>query len=124
VGLSIIGKNGIRSLNKKWRKKDKTTDVLSFPLHEFRFQSGKIKSPDIVLPGGLLSLGDIVISKDSAEMVASENNMNVASEYIRLFVHGLLHLLGYDHERGLQESEIQFQLEKKICKKLGIEFIG
>ena len=72
----------MRRLNRAWRGKDHPTDVLSFPAGG---------------PGALL--GDIVISLDTAQRAAREEGRRVGAELDRYLAHGLLHLLGHDHER-------------------------
>lgn len=80
VSLLLCNDDLIRELNRLYRGKDSPTDVLSFPQN------------DPVL------LGDVVISLDTAARQASELGTNLQGEVERLLVHGLLHLLGYDHE--------------------------
>ena len=79
----------MRSLNRRYRGVDRTTDVLSFSLREGGFPSVQ---PDL--------LGDIVISVPRADRQASEAGHSLSREIERLLIHGLVHLLGYDHERG------------------------
>jgi probable rRNA maturation factor len=88
VELSIVvtTDSRIRALNRKWRKKDRATDVLSFPAGE---------TP--ALPGERRWLGDVVISLDTARARAGEEGRPVAGELARYLAHGLLHLLGHDH---------------------------
>jgi probable rRNA maturation factor len=81
VALVLGGDRGIRSLNARYRGKDKPTDVLSFPG-----------------PGGAAGLGDIVISVPTAERNAARLGRSLAAELDVLALHGFLHVLGYDHE--------------------------
>ena len=83
-----------------YRQKDKPTDVLSFPMED-----------DIML-------GDIVISLDTAKNQAQEREINVDREVAFLFIHGLLHLLGYDHETSVEDEKEMFALQEEILKKL------
>ena len=83
----------MRSLNRRYRGIDRTTDVLSFSLREGAFAGLR---PDL--------LGDIVISIPRAEQQAGEAGHPLSREIERLLIHGLLHLLGYDHELGPAES--------------------
>ena len=80
----------IRALNRDFRRQDTTTDVLAFPLEEP--QRGRRSAPDMRL------LGDIVISIDTARRQARELGHSLHQEITWLLAHGLLHLLGYDHE--------------------------
>ena len=89
----------IKKLNNKFRKKNKTTDVLSFPFNE------KIKKNSF--------LGDIVISY---EIVKKRSyNSNFVKELDKLWIHGLLHLLGYNHKK-LKDHSKMYSKEKKILK--------
>jgi len=82
VELILMDDNGIRELNREYRGKDAPTDVLSFPVEPFP------EAP----------LGTIVISVETAEKQGADHGHDTATEIRILFLHGLLHLLGYDHE--------------------------
>lgn len=112
VGLSInlVSKTRIQSMNKKYRNKNKPTDVLSFPLHNYLLPN-KTKET-------ILEIGDIFICPSVAVEKAQKNNSSVIDELKFLTVHGLLHLLGYDHEKSSAEKKTMFQLQDKILKKL------
>jgi len=97
----------MRTLNHTWRSKDSTTDVLSFPLREGRFPHIQ---PEM--------LGDIVISLPVAARQAAEAGHPLSVELERLLVHGLLHLLGYDHEQGLLEARRMKRKEQRLLKSL------
>jgi probable rRNA maturation factor len=88
LSISLVGDHAIRRLNRTWRKKDKATDVLSFPAGE-----APKGTP------GPRQLGDVVISLDTAKRQAKEYERTLEAEVARYLAHGLLHLLGYDHER-------------------------
>ncbi|MHB1416476.1 MAG: rRNA maturation RNase YbeY [Chloroflexota bacterium] len=94
VILSLVDDEEIRELNARYRQVDAATDVLSFPLQEAAAGAGDFVQP----PDDVLRLGDVVISLPRAEAQAEEYGHSVARELGYLFVHGLLHLLGYDHE--------------------------
>jgi probable rRNA maturation factor len=83
VSILVVNDAAIRKLNRAWRGKDRATDVLSFPHADPR--------------DGLL--GDVVVSLDTAERVAAAEGRPVGAELDRYLAHGLLHLLGHDHER-------------------------
>ena len=87
--MSIVGDRRMRELNKKYRKLDKTTDVLSFGLNE---GDAFVESPDDVL-----RLGDIVVSYPQAVDEAREENKMVIDQIVLLVLHGLDHLLGKHH---------------------------
>ena len=105
-----MGEGRIRSLNKKYRGKNKTTDVLSFPLQE--------KLDAKALKGGILSLGDIFLSLPVAKKYAARQGVGLDYEVSFLTVHGFLHLLGYDHEKSSLEKQKMFSLQDKILNKL------
>lgn len=92
VTLAFVGTRAIRTLNRKFMKKDRPTDVLSFPL-------GK-KGPD-----GKFYLGDIVIAVPVAFRQARAKGHSLERELKLLAIHGFLHLVGFDHGRGLVEEE-------------------
>lgn len=100
ISLLITDDETIHQLNKEYRQKDRPTDVLSFPMED-----------DIML-------GDIVISLDTAKKQALERDINVDREVAFLFIHGLLHLLGYDHETSAEDKKEMFALQEEILKKL------
>ena len=97
----------MRTLNQVWRNKDRATDVLSFPLREGRFLHIQ---PDM--------LGDIVISVPVAARQANEAGHSLTVELERLLVHGLVHLLGYDHEQGFTEARRMERKERQLLKRL------
>jgi probable rRNA maturation factor len=108
LSLSLVGDRAIRRLNRTWRKKDKATDVLSFPAGE--------------LPRGTpgpRQLGDVVISLDTAKRQAKEYGRTLEAEALRYLAHGLLHLLGHDHERP-QEARKMAALEEKLLGESGM----
>jgi probable rRNA maturation factor len=92
LSLAFVGDAEIRRLNRKFRKKDKATDVLSFPLSE--------EAAD-----GKFYLGDIVISVPTAKRQAAEIGHPLERELEYLTIHGFLHLLGYDHDDGPEAEE-------------------
>ncbi len=89
VSIAVVGDRKMRKLNKKYRDKDGTTNVLSFPLSE-----GKSTS----LPPGVLRLGDIVISYPQVIREAAAQELLVDDRVEELVKHGMLHLLGLHHE--------------------------
>lgn len=100
ISLLITDDETIRQYNKEYRNKDMATDVLSFPMED-----------EIVL-------GDIAVSFDTAKRQAEEAEINIDREVAFLFIHGLLHLLGYDHETSEEDEAKMFVLQEKILKKL------
>ncbi|HEY0461489.1 MAG TPA: rRNA maturation RNase YbeY [Pyrinomonadaceae bacterium] len=86
AAIAFVSDRKMRALNREFRTKDKTTDVLSFPFEADEFDTEK----DF--------LGDIVISLEQAERQAAENDLSLETEIKQLILHGILHLCGYDHE--------------------------
>ena len=81
----------IQLLNRQYRSKDKPTDVLSFPQYDD-------EDPLVGEAAGRLLLGDVVISVVTAERQAAELGATLQEELLRLLIHGVLHLVGYEHE--------------------------
>ncbi len=105
LSIALVGNAEIRKLNAKFRKKDYPTDVLSFPAGD-------------ELPTGVQLLGDIVISVEKAKEQAKERRRTLNEEMVTLLIHGIVHLLGYDHERSPKDARIMDRLEKKIYRAL------
>ena len=101
--LLITDDKEIQNLNKEFRKKNKTTDVLSFHLRK-----------DLQVKSNYL--GDIVISSNTAIKQAKEKKIPIESELIVLFIHGYLHLLGYDHIEK-KDAKIMFKFQNEIMKE-------
>lgn len=102
VSITLIDDKEIHKLNKDYRSIDKATNVLSFELQD-----------DILL-------GDIFISLDTVKREAKDLNISVEDHTAHMVVHGVLHLLGYDHIKD-DEAEVMEKTEVKILKKLGIK---
>jgi probable rRNA maturation factor len=98
VALVLTGDRAVRTLNARYRGKDKPTDVLSFPG-----------------PGGEIGLGDIVISLDTAAGNARRFARTLPQELDILALHGFLHVLGYDHET---DDGTMDRLEKRLRRRL------
>ena len=105
LSIALVGDKEMRLLNAKYRKKNKTTDVLSFPAHH----------PATAKP---ILLGDVVISVEHARRQAKERNHSLKREMVILLIHGILHLLGYDHERSRWQAKIMADLEVKLFNRL------
>lgn len=113
VSVSFVSNKEIRKLNNQYRNKDKSTDVLSFPL-------GQDGEYDINNETGALLLGDIVISIETAMKQAEFYGHSLEREIGFLTVHSMLHLLGYDHETGKLDAINMREREEAILEKLGI----
>lgn len=114
VDISVIGDRKMRSLNREFRGQDKTTDVLSF---SFELE-GKDKSKFVNPPEATyLNLGDVIISYPQLLERAAKENMLVNEMLNLLVVHGILHLLGYDHEIPAEAASME-RLEDQILEQL------
>ena len=106
VTIAFVSDRAMRELNRLWRHKQGTTDVLSFPVKQDEFEKAEGSS-----------LGDIVISVEQAERQARENGLTLDQEIAQLVLHGLIHLCGYDHATDKGEMN---RLEIRLRRKLGI----
>jgi len=106
LSVVLVSDREMRTLNRRWRRRDRPTDVLSFAQRE-----GAGGAPD-----GLL--GDVVISVDAARRQAAERGETLGREADRLLIHGLLHLLGYDHERSAAEARRMQRRERALARWL------
>ena len=95
ISILFIGDQGIRDLNHQFRNIDRSTDVLSFP---------QILAGELEIPGALV-LGDVAISLETARCQSEEHGLSFEEELTLLLIHGILHLLGYDHEISGQEED-------------------
>lgn len=112
LSLLLVGDRFMRRLNRLYRRKDRTTDVLAFPITPTR--------PSPLRGGGLGRglLGDIVISLPQAERQAAQAGHTLEREMAVLVIHGVLHLLGYDHERSAREARRMSRRERAIARAL------
>ena len=115
LGLLITDDETVRKLNQEYRGVDEPTDVLSFALVERK--TGNNSPPFVEPPDGLLHLGEVVISYPQAVRQAEETNHKMEEEMALLVVHGILHLLGYEHDEPAREQEMR-ALEKKILSEV------
>jgi probable rRNA maturation factor len=105
LSLALIGNAEMQKLNAKYRSKDYPTDVLSFPMDEG-------------LPPANHLLGDVIISVEKARQQAKERGRSRDEEMVTLLIHGIVHLLGYDHERSTKDARAMKRLENKIYRQL------
>ncbi len=108
LSLVAVSKHAMRKLNRQYLGKDYATDVLSFPARAL----GKS------LPGAPVALGDLVVCLDVARLQALECGHGVRRELTVLLVHGVLHLLGYDHERSRRKSAAMAALEARVLSRI------
>lgn len=109
VSLLICGEKKIKELNREHRDKDKITDVLSFPAHEDLRKSNYV--------GSHLFLGDLAICHQVTRRQANEFEITYWDEFIHLLFHGLIHLMGYDHEASAKEEKLMERWEKIALDK-------
>lgn len=102
VSLALVGDKKMRELNKKYRRKNKVTDVLAF---------GDWEEKDF--------LGELIICLPQARRQAKQYGVSVKQELARLVVHGFLHLTGFDHERSKAAAKKMFGLQEKILCSIG-----
>ena len=114
LSLVVTGDEMVQRLNKQYRGIDESTDVLSFALME-RKPGDDI--PFIIPPDGVIHLGEVVISYPKAAKQAEENKQGMEQELALLVIHGVLHLLGYEHDEPDREKEMK-ALEVKVLSKV------
>ena len=105
LSIALIGDHEMRRLNSKYRKKNRTTDVLSFAVEGYPKAATGM-------------LGDVVISVEQARRQAKEHGTTLKSEMATLLIHGLLHLLGFDHQRSTRQAKVMFAMERKLYARL------
>lgn len=109
ISVTLVDNAAIHELNREFRGVDRPTDVLSFP----QYQPGEAVMP-------YSSLGDIVISLPRMAEQSEEFGHSQQREFCFLFVHGLLHLLGYDHEVSAEEEKLHFGRQERILAEIGV----
>lgn len=123
VEVTLVSKDCIREVNREQRNNDKVTDVLSFPALNFRFPYDKNDYLVWEDPSdGRISLGDILICRDVAAEQAEEYGHSEDREVAYLFVHGMLHLLGFDHEKE-EDKKVMREREENVLHAMGIDRI-
>ena len=118
ISISFVNNEEIRSLNMEYRGIDKETDVLSFPMLDF-IEEEEEEEVDAEYIDEELALGDIVISMEKALEQSGEYGHSFNRELAFLLVHGMLHLLGYDHEVEATEGDI-FEKQEEILTELNL----
>jgi probable rRNA maturation factor len=115
VSVRFAGDEEVRALNSAWRGKDKPTNVLSFPMIEPAALDALADAP-----AGEALLGDIVLAHGICAGEAQAKRIAIADHAAHLVVHGMLHLLGYDHEQGEEEAERMERVERDALESMGI----
>jgi probable rRNA maturation factor len=106
--ILLSGDNEVKKLNNKFRKKNKTTDILSFPFHEKKFLNILLKKKNTQI-----YLGDIIINLN--KMIVNIKDKDFLVNFDRIWIHGLVHLLGYRHKSN-HDFSIMTKLENKLIK--------
>ncbi len=109
ISLLLLDDLRITQLNKDYLNRNRPTDVISFPMHDDSFPEVQ---PQL--------LGDVVISVETAARQALQNQCTLHEEILVLLIHGILHLLGYDHEQTAREKKRMQTKEKELLKKVTI----
>ena len=119
VDITIVIDDEIHTLNRDYRNVDRATDVLSFALDEDGGEPELVGGPEVHL------LGDIIISAETAARQAEEFGHGLEREIVYLAVHGLLHLLGYDHMQEEDKAIMRAKEEEALREiKLSEEFLA
>lgn len=108
VGVTLADDEALRALNGQWRGKDKPTNILSFPM--VQLAPGDVPGP---------MAGDLVLARQTLEREALRDGKSISDHFRHLIVHGMLHLLGYDHEEAEDAEEME-RLEVHVLSTLAI----
>jgi probable rRNA maturation factor len=108
LGVLVTDDEAVRRLNAEYANEDETTDVLAFSLWE---------GEEFVSPDGVMRLGEVIISYPTASRQAAEAARGVDEEIAHLLVHGILHLLGYDHA-GAEEEHVMLARTEELLASL------
>lgn len=114
VSIALSDDAAVRQLNAQYRQKDKATNVLSFPMVQPDLLESLANSDD-----GEVLLGDIILARETCAREASEKQATLEQHVSHLVIHGMLHLLGYDHI-GEAEAEAMEALEIKALASIGL----
>jgi len=106
LGVVVTDDETVRALNRDYAGEDEATDVLSFSLRE--------GEQFVAAPDGVVRLGEVIISYPTAERQAAEAGRPVAVEVAHLLIHGILHILGYDHAEPDEERRMQGREEELL----------
>jgi probable rRNA maturation factor len=113
ISVRLTSDDQVRSLNAKWRGKDKPTNVLSFPMAEdYELQDENVAQAQLLL-------GDIILARGVCETEAAEKGVPFEQHATHLLVHGTLHLLGYDHQADADAADMEAR-EVRALARLGI----
>ena len=117
LGLVIASQERVQELNRSYRGKDEPTDVLAFFMTPAAVKADEVVLPFVTPPDGLLHLGEVIISYPQAVAQAKTHRHSIDRELAILIIHGVLHLLGYDHEVPEQKRQMR-AMEKEILSRV------
>lgn len=121
LSISFVDEEKIKELNKTHRNVDRVTDVLSFPMLDISYKGKKLEGfVDERDPNGELYIGDIVVCKEKAREQAKEYGHSYKREMAFLVVHGMLHVLGYDHIEK-EDEKVMMKLAENILLNFNIK---
>ena len=115
IAVRLASDDAVRTLNRQYRQKDKSTNVLSFPMVQPDLLETVTQNSD----DGEVILGDIILAHGVCAAEAAERGISVEDHASHLIVHGVLHLLGYDH-MGDAEAEAMEEMERAALASLGL----
>lgn len=116
ISIRLTSDDEVRTLNRDYRHKDKPTNVLSFPMVQKDLLDSLANSDD-----GEVLLGDIVLAHGVTAREAGEKRVDLATHATHLIVHGVLHLLGFDHEEDEAAAEAMEEMERQALASLGLD---
>lgn len=119
ISVSLVDDARIRELNKQHRGKDKPTDVLSFPLIESTLTGETTDTAEPAIDERMI--GDIVISVETARRQAADYDANLQDEIDRLLIHGVLHIMGHDHEEADERARMESE-ERRLADAIGMRW--
>ena len=115
IGVTVVDAEEIRELNRDYRGNDSVTDVLSFP----QYDDIEDLERDLIEPVCTALIGDVVICYDKVLSQAGEYGTGTAREFVYMFTHSILHLLGYDHMEEEERLEMRAR-EEQIMQAIGV----
>ncbi|MSO92046.1 MAG: rRNA maturation RNase YbeY [Rhodospirillales bacterium] len=116
--IVLAGDRFVRSLNRRYRHRDRPTNVLSFAALESGVAPAE-RAPAAANADGAVPLGDVIVAFETAAKEAAAEGKRLAHHLSHLVVHGMLHLLGYDHQNAAAAKTME-RLEARILSELGI----
>jgi rRNA maturation RNase YbeY len=121
LSILLVNDRRMRMLNRQYRGIDRTTDVLSFPQQEnykLQITSCKLQNKEAFQLNSSLVLGDIIINLHQAKRQAAEHDLTFNEELRWLLIHGLLHLIGYEHEKSRYHEKKMRRKERELLNAL------